>query len=500
MSQKVRIIKVRHEGAPVYLGYDSCRNPRWTRNPDRIADWLCDGWRYRYNQHREHRSRRRLVEDVETRERMWVDVPLGGSDVSAPMKDSDARVKCPWLVCIPSPILASCLRVENTEWFAGLKRRKTSSGRIPGFKSRKRNPQYFVCWRNQTKTGNALYHQASKKHGIVVITGSVPKEYRKPGCSEARWRLLIHVRVSQPIRDYTSVAVNWTGRTLVFTNEPQPIRRNPTGRTVGIDRGCVHTLALSNGTMLDMPQPSERETREYIRLQRKLSRQDRTNEKRGGKPAKFKSNRRKITLDRMRRLRERIDNRKTDWVNKTTTQLVKEYDLIALEALQTQRMSRRPKAKPVPEHPGRYLHNNAAAKAELNRGILANRWTGIQTKLDYKTRLAGVQLTLVNPAYTSQTCNRCGHIAKKNPETQADVHCTRCGHKANADTNAAKNILDRALHNPGMDDTGGAEEHNTKQDHRSREDAPTKRQPLQHAREAQPQQAGVPRTTGIPRL
>lgn len=500
VSQKVRIVKVGHTGASVCLGYDSCRNLRWTRNPERIMDWLCDGWRCRFNQHREHRTTRRLMEDVETHERMWVDVPLGGADVSNPVKDSEARVACPWMACVPAAILASCLRVENTEWYAGLKRRKTNGGKTPGFKSRKRNPQYFVCWRNQSKTGNALYRQVSRKRGVVTIAGSVPKGMRKPGESTARWKLTVHIRVSQPIRPYTSVAINWTSRALVFTNEPQPIQRQGAGRQVGIDRGCAHTLALSDGTMLDMPQPSERENREYLRLQRKLARQDRTNEKRGGKTAKFRSNRRKLTLQRMQAIRQRVNNRKTDWVNKTTTRLVEDYDLIALEALKTQRMSRRPKAKPDPEHPGHYLRNNATVKAGLNRSILDNRWADIQTKLDYKTRLAGTQLILVNPAYTSQTCNQCGHVAKENRENQADFHCVACNHRDNADTNAAKNILDRAIRETGMDDAEGAEEHNTERDATSRKDAPMKRQPLQHVWEDRPQRGGVPHTTGIPRL
>lgn len=76
-------------------------------------DWLCDGWRSRYNQHRAHRLQRRLVEDVETRERIWVDVPLGGAGVKPAVKDSQARLDCLWLACIPSPILSSCERVEK---------------------------------------------------------------------------------------------------------------------------------------------------------------------------------------------------------------------------------------------------------------------------------------------------------------------------------------------------------------------------------------------------
>ena len=197
MSQKVRILKVRHAGCSVFLGLDPYGNRMWTRNPERIMDWLCDGWRSRYNQHRAHRPQRRLVEDVETRERMWVDVPLGGADVKPAVKDSQARLDCLWLACIPSPILSSCERVENTGWFAGLKRKKTSGGQVPGFRSRHKAPQYFVCWRNQSKTGNALYHRTGKRTGVVVITGNVARQYRREGENEARWRIAIHVRVSR---------------------------------------------------------------------------------------------------------------------------------------------------------------------------------------------------------------------------------------------------------------------------------------------------------------
>lgn len=175
MSQKVRIIKVKHAGASVYLGDDSCRNHCWTRNPERIMDWLCDGWRTRFNQHREHRTIRRYMEDMESHERMWVDVPLGGATAGESFKDSEARIRCSWLACIPSAVLASPMRVENSEWYAALKRKKINGGRVPGFKSRKRNPQYFVCWRNQSRTGNAVYHQVSRKRGVVVITGTVKR-------------------------------------------------------------------------------------------------------------------------------------------------------------------------------------------------------------------------------------------------------------------------------------------------------------------------------------
>ncbi|WP_412538078.1 zinc ribbon domain-containing protein [Longispora sp. K20-0274] len=57
----------------------------------------------------------------------------------------------------------------------------------------------------------------------------------------------------------------------------------------------------------------------------------------------------------------------------------------------------------------------------------------------------------VNPAYTSQTCNPCGHGAPENRESQSVFRCVACGHQAHADVNAARNILARALRATGRD-------------------------------------------------
>ena len=68
-----------------------------------------------------------------------------------------------------------------------------------------------------------------------------------------RYRILLHVRVSQPIREYTAIQVDWTNRTVVFNNTPTPVKHEPTGRAVGIDRGCVHAAADSDGRFMDLP-------------------------------------------------------------------------------------------------------------------------------------------------------------------------------------------------------------------------------------------------------
>lgn len=290
MSQKVRIDGVKHAGASVFLGVNHCGNLRWTRNPERIMVWLCDGWRTRFNQRREQRPHNVPVKDEAGEIIDWIKEPLGGPDVAELLSDKEARLRCSWMAAVPSSILATSNRLEGTEWSAGIKRKKTIGGRVPGFKSRRRGLG-FVCWyRPSNHSYNAVFQKTGRKSGVVVITGMNPSRWVKPG-EKAHWRIVIHVRVSQPIRSYTSVHVDWTHRTLVFVNMPLPLPRTGNGE-VGIDRGCVHTLALSDGTFMDMPKPSKAELKRLKYLQRKMARQDRVNEARGGRTAKLASKRR----------------------------------------------------------------------------------------------------------------------------------------------------------------------------------------------------------------
>ena len=116
-----------------------------------------------------------------------------------------------------------------------------------------------------------------------------------------------------------------------------------------------------------------------------------------------------------------------------------------MEDLDVQAMTRRPKPKLDPNKPGQYLHNGAKAKAGLNRSILSNNWSRLYGRLKDKMDANGGRLVVVPAAYTSRTCHQCGHVASENRDSQAVFHCVRCGHQANADVNAAMNILGRAL-------------------------------------------------------
>ena len=81
------------------------------------------------------------------------------------------------------------------------------------------------------------------------------------------------------------------------------------------------------------------------------------------------------------------------------------------------------------------------AKSGLNKSILDQGWGMMVDMLEYKQQWQGGLLVKVNPQYTSQTCSQCQHIAKENRQTQARFECVKCTYIANADFNAARNIL-----------------------------------------------------------
>lgn len=60
--------------------------------------------------------------------------------------------------------------------------------------------------------------------------------------------------------------------------------------------------------------------------------------------------------------------------------------------------------------------------------------------IEYKAKRAGVPLVYVDPAYTSQQCSQCGHIDRRNRQSQATFGCRSCGTLMHADDNASHNI------------------------------------------------------------
>jgi len=211
---------------------------------------------------------------------------------------------------------------------------------------------------------------------------------------------------------------------------------NP-GSPVGMDRGVAHTMTLSDGRYLDMPElltPGERRRLRKLELQaaRRRTHRQRT-------PGMRMSDRERDTYKQTGKLRARQARRREDWLHKQTTDLAKNHGLVVVEDLRIQNMTR--SARGTIEQPGK----NVKAKAGLNRSILGMAWGKAGEMLAYKCPDHGGALVKVNPRNSSLECAECGHIDPRNRVDQATFRCRRCGHRANADVNAAQVLLARGL-------------------------------------------------------
>jgi putative transposase len=95
-----------------------------------------------------------------------------------------------------------------------------------------------------------------------------------------------------------------------------------------------------------------------------------------------------------------------------------------------------------------YIRKRARVKRQ-QRARHSN-WAFGQLRLfiGYKAQRAGVRVSFVDPAYTSQRCSACGHTERRNRKSQAEFCCVVCEHQLGADYNAAINIEWAAVNRP----------------------------------------------------
>ncbi len=283
------------------------------------------------------------------------------------------------------------------------------------------------AWRNfYARThGRPTWRREGVHEGFRIV-GSQAQRVEK--LNRKRGRVLIpkvgwvKFRLSRELPNATSYRVtrDRAGRWhLAFAVVPEPIQAPGNGDVVGVDRGVAVSAAVSTGELLSCPGLSRTERRRIRYLQRRLAR------------AKRGSNRSGKIRAAIARLKTRGSDRRKNWVETTTTDLARRFDIIAVEDLRIRNMTK--SARGTRQAPGR----NVRQKAGLNRGILAQGWGLLVRRLEQK---APGRVEKVRAAYTSQTCSACGHVASENRESQAVFRCVACSHEANADVNAAINI------------------------------------------------------------
>ena len=192
---------------------------------------------------------------------------------------------------------------------------------------------------------------------------------------------------------------------------------------VGIDMGISDRLALSTGESVKRRRKPNTKLR---RAQRRLSR--------CRKGSHGWRKRRAVLANQQHR--ERVRNRNE--CHRVTTDLIRRFGLVAIEDLPIRNMTR--SAAGTVEDPGK----NVAQKAGLNRSITEQTWGIIRNQLSYKAEWAGRELVLVDPRFTSQRCSVCGVVSADNRQGK-QYSCAECRMTEDADTNAARNILHKAL-------------------------------------------------------
>lgn len=201
------------------------------------------------------------------------------------------------------------------------------------------------------------------------------------------------------------------------------VKLSETHKSIGIDLGISDFAILSDGRKVDNNKFTHKMAQKLKREQRKLSRRALLAKQRHIDLSEAKNYQKQ--KQKVARLYEKIFNQRTDFLNKLSTEIIKNHDVICIENLNTKGM----------------LRNHKLAKS-----IADVSWSRFVSQLEYKALWYGRKLVEIDQWYpSSQLCSECGHKDGKKPLNIREWTCPVCDTKHDRDINASKNILTEGL-------------------------------------------------------
>ncbi|MEU9017548.1 RNA-guided endonuclease TnpB family protein [Actinomadura sp. NPDC048394] len=199
----------------------------------------------------------------------------------------------------------------------------------------------------------------------------------------------------------------WYVTFAVDTAEPVPLPA--TGHQIGVDLGVKEFAVTSDGDRIANPRHLEKKQRNLARYQRRMARRRPGSNNRGKAKAK------------VARAHRKVRNARSDFLHRTSTDLVQKADVIVIEDLAVTNMVR---------------------NRTLGRAISDCGWGEFRRQLEYKCERAGRTLVVIDRWYpSSKTCSHCGHLLAELSLSTRRWTCPGCRTRHDRDVNAAKNIL-----------------------------------------------------------
>ena len=196
---------------------------------------------------------------------------------------------------------------------------------------------------------------------------------------------------------------------------------NNSNEGIGIDLGLKDFVVVSNGTSyknINKSAKLKKLEKQLIREQRSLSRKY-ENVKKGGPTQRANIQKQRL---KVQKLHHRIDNIRTDYINKTIAEIVKtKPSYITIEDLNVSGMMK---------------------NKHLSKAVASQKFYEFRTKLQAKCNENGIELRVVDRWFpSSKTCHCCGAIKKDLKLSDRTFTCD-CGYIEDRDFNAALNLRD----------------------------------------------------------